>query len=213
MKSLLKDLIPGDEFEYVNTKPAYRVGKFLVLGDDNSYLRPVAVDICRFLFSYTTKKVVHHFEEQEVIKKETNVKTENKMGHFVGWKFGIPVRVYEHNPGGVNYPEYEEGRLVHEYDKGFVIIFDGERLGYRLKHNFHYELIPHKAGVCEPRYPVCQSNENTAYCNADHDGMSRLNVYHKLDLVPISTATLTIDGKTIELSAGTTANIKAELGI
>lgn len=209
MKSLLKDLNPGDEFEYVNTKPAYRVGKFLVLGDDDSYLRPVAIATCRFLFSYVTKKVVRHYEEQEVIKKENNMKTENKMGHFVGWKFGVPVRIFLH---GRRVKEY--CRLTHESDVSFRAVNDGGGGTYYLKlDGYTYELIPHRYGGNKngPRYPICETPEYTSFCNPGNR-MTTLDSYGgKMELYPA--ATPIIDGKTIELSAETTANIKAELGI
>ncbi len=244
MKTLLKDLIPGDEFEYVNTAPGYRKGRFLVLNTMGSYLRPVATDKCRFLYSFTAKKVVNHFVEQEIILKkfvneavtipcypnvtafindqnrikleEANMKSQKQMGHFVGWKFGVPVKIYEHDPGGRNYPEYEEARLIYEGDKIFVVVFNNKTMGSRSKQNFHYELIPHKYSSqfidsfeYSPRYPVCQAPEYTAFYN-DDDTISVLDA-GKVKLYPTVAATLNIDGEVIELSAETAANIKAKL--
>ncbi len=148
---------------------------------------------------------------QHKIEKENSMGLQKEMGHFINWRFGVPVRVYERNLGGYNHPEHEEGRLVNESSNQFTIIFNDRTIGHRSKQNFHYELIPHQAGVCEPRYLVCQSDKSTAYCNADSSGMSRLNTYCKFDLIPVSQATLNIDGKTIELSAETTAELKKKL--
>ncbi|KKL55656.1 hypothetical protein LCGC14_2253230 [marine sediment metagenome] len=144
------------------------------------------------------------------------MKSQKEMGHFIGWKFGVPVKVYEHNPGGVNYPEYEEARLIKENGKTFIIMYSDQRLGYRSKQNFHYELIPHQAEGREPAYPVCKNDCNTAYCNARVNGLMSFPVFggtsnNRVKLTPL--ATLDIDGKIIELSAETTAELKKKLGI
>lgn len=140
------------------------------------------------------------------------MKNSKNMGHFTGWKFGVPVRIYEHNPGGCNYPEYEEARLVNENDEHFMIVFNSGVIGSRSKQNFHYELIPHKAGSMNPRYPICQAAKgNTTYCNQG-GVMSYFDTLHQ-PLKRYPAAIIVIDGKTIELSAETIANIKAEVGI
>ena len=209
---MLKHLKPGDEFEYVTTKPAYRSGRFLVLGDDNSYLRPVAVGNCRFLFSYFTKKVVRHYEEQEVIKKEANMKSQNQMGHFIGWKFGVPVRVLSKSEG--EFPEVEY--LIHETANCFRIIHATGGTNWCRKEYFHYKLIPHQAEGREPAYPVCKNDCNTTYCNARVNGLMSFPVFggtSNSSVKPVSTATLNIDGRIIELSAEITAELKKKLGV
>ena len=139
------------------------------------------------------------------------------MGHFINWKFGVPVRVYEHNPGGHNYPEYEEARLIFENGEMFRILFSDETIGVRNKHNFYYKLIPHKNlySAFSPRYPVCQSPVRTAYCNSGigEPQMEQIDTCNVNGISPYSVATLIIDGKTIEFSAETTAELKRKLGI
>ena len=210
----LKDLKPGDEFVYKNDIFNYRKGRFLVLGAGSSYLRPAATEHSRFIFSYTAKTVVNHFEELAVVKKEVNVKPQNQMGHFVGWKFGVPVRIHEHNPGGFNYPEYEEARLIHERDKVFVVVFNSGAVWSCSKQNFYYELIPYNSkGTSGERYPICSNNIKTAYCNS-LDRMSEIgftDVGHVTKALPA--ASIIVEGLTIELSAETTANFKEQLGI
>lgn len=213
----LKDLVPGEKFEYVETTRAYRLGKFLVLDSDKkgSYLESVAEEGCVFIFSFITNKICKHWGLLDVNlisdAKENNV--ENRMGHFTDWKFGVPVKIYEHNPGGYNYPQYDEARLVNENDKHFMIIFDSGVVGSRSKRNFHYELIPHKAGGLGPRYPVCSNSGHTAYCNSGGI-MGCLDSFQVSNLQPYpTTATLTIDGKTIELSDETVAELRKKLGV
>lgn len=208
---MLKDLSAGDEFEYVTTKPTYRSGKFLVLGDDNSYLRPIAVDACRFLFSYATKKVVRHFEKQEVIKKGVVMKSQNQMGHFVGWEFGVPVTVHSQFVG-----DTVTGRLIQETEKYFRILNSDRGITSHNKSGYYYELIPHQAEGREPAYPVCKNDCNTAYCNARVNGIMSFPVFGGTSnnrVKPVPFATLIIDGKTIELSAETTAELKKKLGV
>ncbi len=146
------------------------------------------------------------------------MKSQKEMGHFIGWKFGVLVRIYERNPGGVNYPEYEEARLIEENGKTFIIMYNDQKLGYRSKQNFHYELIPHKYNypgeTNEPRYPICESPEYTAYCNYLNEMVHLEALTTKTyKFVSIPVATLNIDGKTIELSAETTAELKKKLEI
>ncbi len=210
---MLKHLKPGDEFEYVTTKPAYRSGKFLVLGDDNSYLRPVAVDNCRFLFSYGIQKVVRHFGEQEIIKKGTAMKSQKEMGHFIGWKFGVPVKIL--NTRGVHINDFMY--LIDETTLHFMAMSIAGNVEVYSKSNRSYELIPHI--VCHaafsPRYPVCQSPKRIAYCNSGigKPQMAQIDSCDVISVKPFPVATLNIDGKTIELSAETTAELKKKLGV
>ena len=162
--------------------------------------------------------VTAFINDQNRIKKlrGDNMKSQKEMGHFIGWKFGVPVRVYERNPGGNNYPEYEEARLIGENDNSFTLLFDSGSIRFRRKQNFHYELIPHQAEGREPAYPVCKNDCNTTYCNARVNGLMSFPVFggtsnNRVKLTPL--ATLNIDGKTIELSAETTAELKKKLGV
>ena len=207
---MLKHLKPGDEFEYVTTKPAYRSGRFLMLDDDNSYLRPVAVDNCRFLFSYGTQKVVRHFGEQEIIKKGAAVKSQKEMNHFIGWKFGVPVKVQAQLQRHQKEVSCDV-KLIYEENKYFVVINYIGGVIVCDKDYYSYELIPHKYGAFSPRYPVLQSPSETVFCNSTEE-MSTTGCT-MLELKPYPTATLNIDGKTIELSAETTAELKKKLEI
>ncbi len=137
---------------------------------------------------------------------------ENEMGHFIDWKFGVPVRIYEHNPGGYNYPEYEEARLIDENDSSFILLYDNGDVGFRKKQNFHYELIPHQQDGNGPVYPVCQGEYNTVYSNAQNNPHQFGGIVN-LRIRPTLIATLNIDGKTIELSAETTTELKKKLGV
>ena len=143
--------------------------------------------------------------------KENNM--ENKMGHFIGWKFGVPVNVFHHG-----YIIKDCYCLTHESDVSFrVVNSEGGGTYYPKSDGYTYELIPHKNlfAAFSPRYPVCQSPARTAYCNSGigEPQMNQIDSCGTNDLSPYSTATLTIDGKIIELSAETTAELKKKLGI
>ena len=138
------------------------------------------------------------------------------MGLFTGWKFGVPVKVHAQNrPDQSKLPE--DSRLIDENDHTFTIVGDGSytqaarRIFICSKDNFHYEPIPHSVGGagCRTRYPVCQSNKQAAYCNSgnvlDHLQGCNSNIH------PLPVATLTIDGKTIELSLETVDRLKGIL--
>ena len=136
-------------------------------------------------------------------RKENNM--ENKMGHFTGWKFGVPVRVTaksHRDQAAVS----GEIRLIDEDNSHFVLV--NKKRGVCVicnKGDYIYELIPHKNlfTAFSPRYPVCQSPARTAYCNSGigEPQMNQIDSCGTNDLSPYSTATLTVDGKTIELSA------------
>ncbi len=214
----LSDLNPGDEFEYVYTIPVYHQGKFLVLDTVGSYLRPAAKVASRFIFSYATKKVVNHFVELEIIKKGANVKSQKQMGHFVGWKFGVPVKVNAKCQKDQNAVS-GNSRLIDESNSIFIIVVQRGGVVICNKDYYSYELIPHRynysGGSNEPRYPICISPKFTAFCNSLNEIVHLEALFTKTHkFVPIPpAATITIDGKTIELSAETTANFKEQLGI
>lgn len=135
---------------------------------------------------------------------------ENRMNHFIGWRFGVPVKVQaisEANQDAVR----GEVRLIAESSTDFIVV--PERGGVVICHKnyFSYELIPYKYGVCSPRYPVCQSPNFTAYCNS-RASMNTLDSTSK-KFYRYPAAVLVIDGKTIELSEETAAEIKKKLGI
>lgn len=206
----LKNLEPGDEFVYLHANYDYREGRFLVLGSDSSYLQMSATKSSRFIFSFTTKKVVNHFEGEEVIKKEANVKSQNQMGHFIGWKFGVPVRVSSRN----HLSSYTEGQvlLIEETENTFTVKFEYLVKTYNKK-VYSYELIPYKySDVMSPRYPVCLSPNRTAFCNSENN-MTYLDTTTK-PFYKYPTVKLVLeDGREIRLSAETTAILKAQLGV
>ena len=139
--------------------------------------------------------------------KEKNM--ENRMGHFVSWKFGVPVKVWE-----ADYSEEKfGGRLVWEDDSGFRVITESGNFAYCRKTSYIYELIPYKYKSFSPRYPVCQSSDWTAFCNSGGQ-MIMLDVGAvNMERYPEKIVTLTVDGKIIELSAETVAELKKKLGI
>ena len=165
--------------------------------------------------SFTAKAVCSHWGELEVnVISELEKTMENKMGHFIGWKFGVPVRIF--NIRGVEICSLEY--LIDESEKYFRVLGVSGEPELHSKANRTYELIPHKYSSqfignfkYSPRYPVCQAPGYTAFCNGD-DTINILDA-GKVKLQSMLTATITIDGKTIELSAETTANFKEQLGI
>ena len=171
-------------------------------------------------FSQGRARYVANYDR--LFRKENNMK--NSMGHFTGWKFGVPVKVYAKSLAEYSYDSVitsEEVRLIAEDDSTFTMIFYYKKqtgCAVRLKQDYYYELIPHKiCGAFSPRYPVCQNSKRVAYCNSSmgEPQMAQIdsNSVRNLKLYPIATATFTIDGKTIELSAETTAELKKKLGI
>ena len=209
----LKDLKPGDEFEYVTSTRAYRQGRFLILDKKGSYLESAMQKDCVFIFSYTTNKICQHwgFLNVNLISKTKENNMENKMGHFIDWKFGVPVKVatqYQKDQKAVT----GEVRLVYEDSTFFVIVHDhGGHIVVCNKQYYNYELIPHKYTVHSPRYSVCQNGLSTAFCNAN----GRMLALDATQIIfkPYPTATSNIDGKVIELSDETVAELKKKLGI
>ena len=202
MKLLLKDLKPGDEFEYVNTTKSYRQGLFLVL-ELNSKKDSVLI------FNKVTNKTCRHWDQLDVnlISKAKENNMENRMGHFVGWKFGVPVKIFHHGRLVTDY-----NRLTHESEVSFRAANDGGgEMYYSKSDGYIYELIPHKYSAFSPRYPVCQNSLETAFCNGLGIMPTMGATEDKLKQYPA--ATLNIDGKTIELSDETVAELKKKLGI
>ncbi len=141
-------------------------------------------------------------------QRKANSMNNKNMDHFINWRFGVPVIV----KGDSGY--IKEGLLIHENESTFTL--NGSNPYSKL--TYHYELIPHKnyLAAFSPRYPVCQSPARAAYCNSglgDEPQMNQIDSCDINDLLPYPTATLTIDGKTIELSAETTAELKKKLGV
>ena len=134
----------------------------------------------------------------------------NNMGHFINWKFGVPVRVSSRNYSS---PYTNQVLLINEDDDTFTITFANFTKQYTKK-IYSYELIPHQGcNGMRPRFPVCQNSAFTAYCNG-HGIMTELDRGGSgYKLKPYPTATFNIDGKTIELSAETTAELKKKLGV
>lgn len=139
------------------------------------------------------------------------MKSQKEMGHFIDWQFGVPVKIYHHN---VIYSS--DYLLVRETGHNFTVMSKimnmGGQIVFKKADGCRYELIPYKYNMHSPRYPVCQTLEYTAFCNS-HGFMDYVGVNESDKLWPYSTATLIIDGKTIELSNETVTNLKKELGI
>ena len=147
--------------------------------------------------------------DQNRIKKlrGDNMKSQKEMGHFIGWKFGVPVKVSSCH---YSVPYTEQVLLIRETDFNFTVQFMFFIKEYD-KRYYYYELIPHKAGGLGPRYPICSNPNYTAYCNGG-GVIQELDCLKTSSLKPYSVATLNIDGKTIELSAEITAELKKKLG-
>ena len=135
------------------------------------------------------------------------MKSQKEMDHFIGWKFGVPVKIFH---CGRSVKDYS--RLTHESDVSFRAVNNvGGGMYFSKSDGYTYELIPHKYGAFSPRYPVLQNPSQNVFCNSTEE-MSTIGCT-MLKLKPYPTATLNIDGKTIELSAETTAELKKKLGV
>ena len=207
----LKDLNPGDVFRYLDGRKEFLTGLFMKLHQQNTYIKPMASKRADFIVSLDDGMPYKHadYREVEIVLKYKEEIMENKMGHFIGWKFGVPVRVSSRN---FSQPYTETlVLLIQETNNTFTVSFENFIKKYS-KEIYCYELIPYKYGdVMSPRYPVCLSPNYTAYCNSRAD-MTILDSTPK-PFYKYPTATLTIDGKTIELSAETTAEWKKKLGV
>ena len=216
----LSDLNPGDVFRYLDGRREFLSGLFMKMHQNNTYISPMTEKHCNFIISLNDGMSHNHADrrEVEIILKYKERTMENKMNHFIGWKFGVPVKIFNIRGVQVNGFTY----LINETKSYFTTIsksgnVEGSAIVYG-KTDYYYELIPHKynygGGVNKPRYPICESPKYMAFCNSLGD-MTRLDVLsvktHKF--APIFTATLIIDGKTIELSAETTAELKKKLGV
>ena len=138
-------------------------------------------------------------------------KEEVTMNHFIGWKFGVPVKVFIYGGEG---RLLDDQRLINEDATSFQTILPDRRVHQYFKVKTHYELIPHSVeGGVKPRYPVCVSSEHAAYCNCigKMAGFAAGKIIESP--VPASPATLNIEGKTIKLSAETAAELKKQLGV
>ena len=142
--------------------------------------------------------------------KEQDVDTKKSMGHFTDWKFGVPVRVLRQSGGSF----YVEGNLIHETNIEFTMINNAGGVMAVSKANYYYELIPYICSGGKPRYPVCITPEETAYCNCAGRVITSLGTTcMPITVMPQPTATLIIDDKEIKLSAETVARLKKELGV
>ncbi len=135
------------------------------------------------------------------------MKSQKEMGHFIGWKFGTPVRIF--NINGVQTDDFVY--LINETKMYFTVMSKAGNVEVFSKSNRSYELIPYKYSAFSPRYPVCSSPDFTAYCNARFQMTTLDSTSQKLQQYP--TVTFAIDSITIKFSAETTAELKKELGI
>ncbi len=156
-------------------------------------------------------------KQQYCKSKETVMSTskEKSMGHFIGWKFGVPVKV-RNSRGKV----IHESRLVSEDDFNFLIVDGyGDSLKYS-KQCYSYELIPYHStdlvGIGNsPRYPVCRTTIETAICNCNGimAGLIYANNENMKRIPDPPIVTLTIGDKTIELSQETADKLRKDLGV
>ena len=132
------------------------------------------------------------------------------MNYFIGWKFGVLIKIVNrYNPS-----QNKESRLIGENTCGFYAIdLSTLHSSFYAKNTFSYEPIPFAAGMRSPRYPVCVNEEYVAFCNSGESMVTLsygpANAFARIP----EKATLTIDGKTIELSRETIDTLKKELGV
>ena len=211
----LSDLNPGDVFRYLDGRPEFLSGLFMKMHQKNTYISPMTKKRRNFIISLNDGMPYNHADrrEVEIILKYKERTMENKMNHFIGWKFGVPVKIQNrYNPNSKI-----ESMLIWENDNGFRAITEAGPTTYYAKDTFTYELIPYTiCGTFSPRYPVCQSSKRIAYCNSGI-GEPQMAQIDSCDVFSVklypAIATLNIDGKTIELSAETTAELKKKLGV
>ncbi len=207
----LSDLNPGDVFRYLDGRPEFLSGLFMKMHQKNTYISPMTKKHCNFIISLNDGMPYNHADrrEVEIILKYKERTMENKMNHFINWRFGVPVRIQNrYNPNSKI-----ESMLIWENDNGFRAITETGPTTYYAKDTFTYELIPYTYdNVMSPRYPVCHTAKGrTSFCNSGNEMGFLDNTSSKFDKYSI--ATLTIDGKIIELSAETTAELKKKLGV
>ena len=211
---ILKNLKPGDIFGYIDGSPEFLSGTFMRMHECNTYTKPLMKKNCVVIMDLYDGMMHVHSDRREVnVISKSEETMENKMGHFIGWKFGVPVRVSSRS---YSLP-YTAGKvlLIKETEDTFTVMFESFIKEYN-KAAYCYELIPHQAEGRGPAYPVCKNDCNTTYCNARVNGLMSFPVFggisnNRVKLTPL--ATLNIDGKTIELSAETTAELKKKLEI
>ncbi len=217
----LGQLNDSDVFKYVVQAHIYRRGKFQRLQQDNCYIRDNATDTGILIVNLKTGRVCRHSKTLAVKLLWSNIKSESgennmdnvknkkyvkSMDHFIGWKFGVPVKVY------VGGRKIQESLLFYEDAVRFKTVNTEGVATHWTKEFTCYELIPYAIGGLSPRYPLCTTLKATAYCNMN-DVMERVNESFTIRRLPDHTATLEIDGKKIELSQDTIANLIKELGV
>lgn len=153
--------------------------------------------------------VSYYIKHMRLREMERKIQMKSTMNHFIGWKFGVPVRVKALNSSSI--VPAVGGLLIYEDGYDFSTVDKDGSLWKYSKKRYRYELIPHKWGCFSPRYPVCENPMYTAFCNSGGQ-MDRLDTC-VAKMQPYPAATLNIDGKTIELSGETVTNLKKELGI
>ncbi len=206
---ILGDLSPKDVYEYVDKNKNWNRNRYAVL-DQNCYsFGGQHKDGYKFVVDITTGKICHHRKNLAIFFAHEK-KEEVVMDHFIGWKFGVPIKIYTKYQRDV---VSKDVRLVFEDESVFTVLVGGG--GYTVcdKANYYYELIPHAAyrGAQHPRYPVCKgTKKNVAYCNSI-DKMPEFGCTDNIEPIPV--VTVMIDGRTIELSAETICELKDKLGV
>ena len=212
----LGELKAGEVFEYVNQYNHCDVGVFRVLDRRNCYLKDWVTDETTMIVHLARGQVCKHAKHKQVIllsesgEKIMSTDMKENMGHFINWKFGVPVKVFAFDNG-----QHSEGRLTRESDKTFSVYWeDGGHANLR-KISYYYELIPYGVTYCSKgRFPVCQTPRHSAYCNSGVE-MEQISscangTITRIPDPPI--VTLQIGDKTIELSPETADKLRKELG-
>ncbi len=216
----LGDLPTKSVYEYVDKNKNWNRNRYAVLDQSCYSFCGQHKDGYKFVVDITTGKICHHRKMLAVVHVvDIDKKEEAVMDHFIGWKFGVPVRVFRRRGKLHILPN---ACLVHESARTFRVLslrsgqVEPDILAPYTKEDYYYEPIPYKApyGQHEPRYPVCQNNGYTAYCNQSKIMKNLGSVTGSLHPVPKpNPATLTIDGQTIKLSEETTRELKIKLGV
>ena len=213
----LADLKPGDIFEYAVQDRHWRTGTFAVLNMVSCYVRDWFVEGLVMVNHLDNGMVSRHRDNRQVIllsksgEKIMSTDTKENMDYFIGWKFGVPVKVIQRESD-----QRIEGLLIQETEDAFYVLAAGTYTTIYSKAVYRYELIPYRPSDMgnSVRYPVCTTPKSTAYCN-NVDRMEFMSsAYQPMIRIPDPpTVTLTIDNKKIELSQETIANLIKELGV
>jgi hypothetical protein len=208
----LRDLPTKSVYEYVYKDKSWNRSVYAVMYSGSYVFHGQHKEGYVFVADIKTGKVCHHRGELAVLFiDDKKKKVEVSMDHFVGWKFGVPVKI----SGKDNNPDEREQLLIFENGQYFKVLNKLGHITVFRKASHYYRPIPFCVPDTtlyprRPRYPVCQTPSTTASCN-NVGIMEGLATTVPLEKIPA--ATLNIEGREIELSDETVAELKEQLGI